>query len=1276
MNSSELVTSPVPPPVSDEHERRGARRPELAPWLAVAALTILGAVLRVIVAHQSVFADELSTYWISATHGLGGVLSLLYSTGRIHHAEITPPLSFLATWVSTRFGHSAELLRAPALLAGTATIPLIYLLGLRTIGRRAALVATALATFAPFMIYYSAEARAYGLMMFLIVGSTLSLLSAVDTRRRLWWGLYAVSSAAAFYTHYTCAFVLGAQFLWLLWAHPHARRPALLANVAAAALVIPWIPGLVNDFTSPTVKILAALSPFDAFDVRIDLEHWAVGYPYVRGWAGKDSGDARAAAARRFRPTGWRRTDSAPPAQIPAVDRPARIAGRAVGARRTPRRRRGQRHRQPHPDRPQPGCVLALPRVLGRRRAERCACADALHGRGTGDRRLRARRREDAESFPRPTTAPRRASSRGCARSDASSSTRPRAHRADDGSRRFAHSAAADHSSSLSGRARPSVRLLRSDRPLSRAVLGRGGGSATAYRLPSSTSRPRTSKGCLAAAQPGDAGLPRRLPVERREWHGHRRDARLRLRAKPSRRAATSRARQAGRTPGPGPWLRADAGDRAPLAFAAFLALMALTLPRPPGQGGLGCVHRPRQPAEPERQDGALCRGVRGDPASRARSLGGRVADRIARGPNADALPRRRPGRRPTLAALDRDPELARVAMGRRSEGDLLGVVIWAVAAAAALLAAARAAMARSAAAAVGAPAPSFMSEPGSCLRGTDLRHLGPLTGRGAARARCAARGVALVHGPRAWRGFAAARNLAGRSTSRRSSLLVLAIPDLVVFRTSTAVPNVFFDPGVVQFQHDWILGSANQLLGGGALLVNVPVSQYGVGLIYFLAGWFHLAPIGYGTFGFLDGLLTALFYIAAYGVLRLAGVRRLLAGSAIVLAVLTFVYNFQFFVGQLPEEGPLRFGLPMIVVGAIGGRAPAADSASRPPGGCRAARRLGRVGARGVRLHDRDLPGASSGPRRGCVPRRPPPLAARTAGARGGRDASAAARLLALATLAGTGQLPDWRQYLAYIRSFLLGGRAGIISFGFADWSPGLAVDAAALASAAAVVLLIGRRPALAQINPALLVALTGSTAYAIALLSYTDNRSSTYLLLYVALPLLIAGTLWLSLLLAPAPSRRCRGPARRARIHPGRGGAAVLGRVARDRSALLALGARSRLPGRRPARGAPPPLASAADRSARPRRRAAAGPLHAGQARPDPAADRSRSGGRDPDAQRPLQRAADRRPKGRQPRPVGVGPDHEDCGEEVAGRPADADRSHRRCRSSRRSATRPSIR
>jgi hypothetical protein len=282
MNSSELVASPqAAPPGALSADQPRSRRSAPAALLAVLGLTIVGAALRIYVAHQPIFADELSTYWISATHGLGGVLSLLYGTGRIAHAEITPPLSFLASWLSTRVGDSPELLRTPALLAGTATIPLVYALALRTIPRRAALVATALSAFSPFMIYYSAEARAYGLMMFFLLCSTLALLLALDTGRRRWWVVYAVCSAAAFYSHYTCSFVLAAMLLWVLWAHPEARRSALVANVGAALLVVPWIPGLINDLDSPTLNILSALSPFNVHAVRLDLEHWAIGYPYT-----------------------------------------------------------------------------------------------------------------------------------------------------------------------------------------------------------------------------------------------------------------------------------------------------------------------------------------------------------------------------------------------------------------------------------------------------------------------------------------------------------------------------------------------------------------------------------------------------------------------------------------------------------------------------------------------------------------------------------------------------------------------------------------------------------------------------------------------------------------------------------------------------------------------------------------------------------------------------------------------------------------------------------
>ena len=244
--------------------------------VVVTGLTGLGVGLRLAVADQSLFADELSTYWIVSTNGLPGVLSTVHSD-----AEITPPLYFLTAWLATRIDLAPELVRAPSLVAGAVTIPLTYLLGLRTVGRAAGVVAAALTALSPFMIFYSAEARGYALMVALVVVSTLALLAALDNRRTRWWVAYGACSCAAVYTHYTSVFALGAQLLWLLLAHPEGRRPALLANAGAVVAFLPWLFGLRADLESPTADILSALSPFDLHTVRISLQHWAIGHPFA-----------------------------------------------------------------------------------------------------------------------------------------------------------------------------------------------------------------------------------------------------------------------------------------------------------------------------------------------------------------------------------------------------------------------------------------------------------------------------------------------------------------------------------------------------------------------------------------------------------------------------------------------------------------------------------------------------------------------------------------------------------------------------------------------------------------------------------------------------------------------------------------------------------------------------------------------------------------------------------------------------------------------------------
>ena len=85
---------------------------------------------------NSLFGDELSTYSIVTGHSPGQILHILNG----HSVDLTPPLFFELAWLSSRLGRTPELLRLFPFLAGVCAVPLTYRLGLRTVGRGAALV--------------------------------------------------------------------------------------------------------------------------------------------------------------------------------------------------------------------------------------------------------------------------------------------------------------------------------------------------------------------------------------------------------------------------------------------------------------------------------------------------------------------------------------------------------------------------------------------------------------------------------------------------------------------------------------------------------------------------------------------------------------------------------------------------------------------------------------------------------------------------------------------------------------------------------------------------------------------------------------------------------------------------------------------------------------------------------------------------------------------------------------------------------------------------------
>ena len=147
-------------------------------------------------------------------------------------------------------------------------------------------------------------------------------------------------------------------------------------------------------------------------------------------------------------------------------------------------------------------------------------------------------------------------------------------------------------------------------------------------------------------------------------------------------------------------------------------------------------------------------------------------------------------------------------------------------------------------------------------------------------------------------------------------AVLFLAVPNLLIFDPTD--PSAALQTSVIHFHQDFLLGPANQVLGGGAMLVDT-LSQYGVASIYFLAGVFAFIPIGDGTLGLIEGVLSALMFCGGYVVVRVAGVSRLLAGLAFTVAVVVLIYGLEYPVGGLLQHGAFRFGLPMgVLIGAV----------------------------------------------------------------------------------------------------------------------------------------------------------------------------------------------------------------------------------------------------------------------------------------------------------------------------------------------------------------------
>jgi MFS family permease len=144
------------------------------------------------------------------------------------------------------------------------------------------LLAAALMALSPFAIFYSDEARAYATMMLLVTISTLALLRALDGPRRAWWAVFAVSSCAALWSHYTAVFAIAAQTAWAAWTHRDRVRELAISGAAIVVGYLPWLPGFVEQHRNHTaIEFIDLTSPVNvgrAFELPLRT---LVGHPFL-----------------------------------------------------------------------------------------------------------------------------------------------------------------------------------------------------------------------------------------------------------------------------------------------------------------------------------------------------------------------------------------------------------------------------------------------------------------------------------------------------------------------------------------------------------------------------------------------------------------------------------------------------------------------------------------------------------------------------------------------------------------------------------------------------------------------------------------------------------------------------------------------------------------------------------------------------------------------------------------------------------------------------------
>lgn len=259
-------------PVQAAEPRSSAGGAPIAAWTPRAVLAMVGLCLLATIARvattRGLWVDEA----ISVSQARMGFSDMIAD---VAGTDVHPPLYHSLLWLTVRlFGISEFALRLPSLVAGVALVPALFWAGRVCYSRRTGWVAAALATFAPFLVWYSQEVRMYSLFMLLSVLAIGAQVNCVRRGMTRDWLFYGVTTALLFCTQYFAVLPILVQqlaFGWVFWTRRRdmrrlrtlARGWAISASVAIL-IIAPVIPVLLEQLDAYANRGGAGLVPGQA----------------------------------------------------------------------------------------------------------------------------------------------------------------------------------------------------------------------------------------------------------------------------------------------------------------------------------------------------------------------------------------------------------------------------------------------------------------------------------------------------------------------------------------------------------------------------------------------------------------------------------------------------------------------------------------------------------------------------------------------------------------------------------------------------------------------------------------------------------------------------------------------------------------------------------------------------------------------------------------------------------------------------------------------------